>query len=543
MNINWQKSSTKTVAALSILIALLVGWRFYSILFGDGGNRSQGRAGGTSKKVAVDRTRMDSLQFKYEIVGNVESSQTADIVARTSGLLLDVTKLQGDPVEKGELLARIDDAQAKASFYKVKSDVANAQFTYYQLQSQQELTEVQARSGVDIAEANLAAAAAGEDKSQAVYQATLSQGTTSIAQARSDFEGAKALLRQAEVDFNQAKVRYERMLDLQRQGFSSAADVQDAYAEVLSAHAAVEARKAEVKAAETVVANASQQAQKDNVSAQADIKTSSYNAASARANLNEAIAGTSRSHSFQQQLKAQQSLVEAAEAELESARLRIEDTVLKSPVDGFVSDRRLDPGTLVNIGDVIMTVQAGGEVWVLAALPQEVYNFVEPGASCRVKIDGLRDRTFEAYIHRKDAAIDASSRQFNIRVKLQDPEHEVKPGMFARVHLTLGPPGERLVVPTSALFERNDIERKAKVYRVVDDKVEIVEVDLGPSDAEKTLVRSGLSVNDTVVVQTARTLKDGQTIEAEFVSSQPKEKTEKTPSPVTFSPTPSGASR
>ncbi len=176
---------------------------------------------------------MDSLEFRYEIVGNVESSQTADIVARTSGLLLEVTTLQGDQVKKGELLAKIDDAQANAAFYKTKSDLANARFTYYQLLSQQDLTNVQARSGVDIAEANLSAADAEVNKSQAVYQATLSQGTSSVAQSRSNYEGTKAQLRQAEVDFAQAKVHYERMLGLQRQGFSSAADVQDAYAEVL----------------------------------------------------------------------------------------------------------------------------------------------------------------------------------------------------------------------------------------------------------------------------------------------------------------------
>lgn len=541
MDINWQKSSTKLVVVVSVLIAGLIAWRFYTIFFGSGMAGSQGRASGTSRKVAVDITRMDSLEFRYEIVGNVESSQTADIVARTSGLLLEVTTLQGDQVKKGELLAKIDDAQANAAFYKTKSDLANARFTYYQLLSQQDLTNVQARSGVDIAEANLSAADAEVNKSQAVYQATLSQGTSSVAQSRSNYEGTKAQLRQAEVDFAQAKVHYERMLGLQRQGFSSAADVQDAYAEVLSSHAALEARKAEVTAAETAVVNSEQQARKDNVSAEADIKAARYNAASAQATLKEAVAGTSRSESFQQQLRAQQSLVEAAEAELESARLRIEDTTLRSPVDGFVSDRRLDPGTLVNVGDIIMTVQAGGEVWVLASLPQEVYNFVERDMSCQVKIDGLRDRLFQGYIYRKDAAIDTTSRQFSIRVKLNDPEGEVKPGMFARVLLTLGPKGKQLVVPTSALYERNDVERRAKVNRVVDNKVEIVDVELGPSDAEKTMVRKGLAEGDTVVVQTARPLRDGQSVETEMIGSTVK--AEKTPPAITPTPAAGGAGR
>ena len=188
-------------------------------------------------------------------------------------------------------------------------------------------------------------------------------------------------------------------------------------------------------------------------------------------------------------------------------------------MDGFVSDRQLDPGTLVNVGDVIMTVQAGGEVWVLASLPQEIYNYVNKGATCKVKIDGLRDRLFDAYIFSKDSSINEVSRQFSIRVKIDDPQKEVKPGMFARVLLTLGPPGERLVVPTSALFNRDDQKRTATVYRVQDGKVNVVDLELGPGDNEKTIVLSGLENGDTVVVQTANPLTEGQEVSSVDVDS------------------------
>ena len=538
---NWSEKSTtsKALFIISVLVLLLVAWRFYTILFSDGGARPQGRSRGTSNKVAVDLTRMDTLEFNYEVVGNVESSQTANIVARTSGLLEEVHKLQGDQVKEGELLATIDDAQALANYYKLKSNLANAEFTYYQLLSQQGLTDVQAQSSVDIARANLSAAQAGVDKTKSVYKATITQGGASVAQAKANLEGAKSLSRQAEVNFDQSKVHYDRMLGLQRQGFASAADVQDAYNAVLSLNAEVDARRAEVRAAEKQVTNALEQAKKEAVSARADIQVSRFTSASAQATVNEAQAGTSRSESFQQQLKAQKSLVEAAEAELQSAQIQIDDTTLESPVDGFVSDRQLDPGTLVNVGDVIMTVQAGGEVWVVASLPQEIYGYVNSGDSCKVKIDGLRDRTFDAFIFSKDSSIDAASRQFSIRAKLNDPQGEVRPGMFARVLLTTGPPGARLVVPTSALYNRNDEARTATVYRVVDKKIDIVNVELGPSDEVKTLVRSGLGEGDTVVVQTGVPLQAGQEVEMEQVNSADETLQENPTIKLTASPTPS----
>ena len=457
---------------------------------------------------------MGPMSINYELVGDVKSSQTVDVVAKTTGLLEEVPFLEGDPVSKGDLLAKIDDAQALATLYKVKSDLANARFTYYQLKSQQDLTDVQASSQVTIAEADLKAAQAGVNKNKAVYNAALTQGKTTVAQAQANFEGAKANLRQAQVDFNQSKVKYERVQGLQRQGFVSRADVQDAYADVLSKHAAVDASKAQVRAAETEVSNSKEQAKRDAVSTQADILTAQTQRASALASLDEARAGTSRSRSFEQQLLAQRSLVEAAEAELQSAELGLKDTILVSPIDGFVSRRRLDPGTVVNFGDIILTVQSGKEVWVVAALPQEIYNYVQKGASCQVKIDGMRDRLFSGYIHQKDSTVDPDSRQFNIRVKIDDPEGDVKPGMFARVLLSLGPEGPQLLVPSSALFDRDDNRRTAKVYKVVDSRISIEEVAFGLSNGTETLIKEGLSAGDEVVIQTAFTLEDGQKVDA-----------------------------
>lgn len=455
---------------------------------------------------------MDDITYELEVVGNVESTQNVDVVARSPGLVLEVLFGEGDQVKRGEVLARLDDAQAKANVYKVRSDLATARFNYYELQSQQDLTNVQASSSVAIAQADLSAARANVQKSQAVYTATVAQGQTSVVQAQSNSAQAKAQLRQAQVDFEQSKVQYERMLGLQRQGFASSADAQDAYNDVLSKAAAVDAQRAAAAAAEKAVANAGQQATKENVSTKADIENSRFTSVSAQATLDEAKAGISKTQTFQQQLLARRSLVEAAEAELQGAELQLQETVLRSPVDGFVSARQLDPGAVASVGTVIMTVQAGGEVWIVSALPQEIYRYVDKGESCKVTIDGLRGREFDAFVYSKDAAVDAASRQFNIRVKIDDKESLVKPGMFARVKLILGPQGPRLVVPSSALYEKDSDARTAVVYTVQDGKVARKEVEFGLANDKVTMVRQGLKEGDQVVIQSAAPLRDGQEV-------------------------------
>ncbi len=501
-----------------------------------------GPGGGGARAVGVAAASLQRVQFEYEVVGNVESLQTVEIVARTPGILESVTVHPGDRVTNGQLLAKIDDSQVLNEVLRARSALANAEFTYFQLLSQRELTDVQVGSGVATARANLQAAEAGVERSLAVYDATLTEGETSIAQAEAALEGAQASLRQAEVDYQQASVRYERMEGLQAQGFASYADVQDAYNAVLSAYAAAEAQQAIVRAARSEVANAREQARAATTTAQAEIETSRLSAVSSDATLTEAEAATSRTEAFQQQLLAQQSLVEAARAEHALAELRLAETELRSPVDGYVSDRRLDPGAVTSVGTPILTVQAEGSVRVVASLPQEVYRYIVPGRPCVVRIDGLRDEAFEAEVTSKDSAVDAASRQFNVRIGLEDPEGRVRPGMFARVEFWLGPQDPRLTVPSNALYEKNSSERTATVYKVVDGTVQVRRVEYGLSDNEKTAIRSGIEEGEQVVVQSPGALRDGQEVQVSNPSAlQPgedSETAERVVRPGTPSPTP-----
>jgi multidrug efflux pump subunit AcrA (membrane-fusion protein) len=111
-----------------------------------------------------------------------------------------------------------------------------------------------------------------------------------------------------------------------------------------------------------------------------------------------------------------------------------------------------------------------------------------------------------------DPSVDAASRQFNIRILLSDPKHQVKPGMFARVTLDVGRKDPRPCVPNGALNDKNDDQHTATVFKVVNDKVQAVAVTLGPSDSLYTVIKSGLNEGETVVVQTLGILKDGQTV-------------------------------
>lgn len=503
------KKALIAISVLFVLLASLVVWRLWQ----RAASPTAVRGEAPPALVAADPVTRKKLQFDLDQVGNVESQQNVDILSRTAGPITELVVREGDRVSKGQFLGRIDPSTAQAKLFKARSSLANARANYYEQLAQRQLTEVQTRSSVVIAAADANAAGSDVQKTKKVYVATQKQGRMTVAESRAKLVGAQAQQRQAQVDFDKAKSQYQRMLELQAQGFASNADLQDSYREVLAKHAARDLQKANVVAATRAVANAQSQADKDNTSAFSDIQTSRFTQASKRASLEEAQAGTAKTRAFEQRLASLQSLVDSATAELKTAELELDQTVLRSPVDGYVSARKLAEGQVTSIGNAILTVQSGGEVWVVAPLAQETYPLIERGHECKISIDGIRNKVFQGKVFAKDPAVDAASRQYNIRIKLYDPKAMVRPGMFARVHLELGSREPQLCVPTAALNDKNEKQQTAAVFRISGDKVQRVPIRYlwaGPSD---TVLSTGLQEGDRVVTQTASVLTEGQKVQ------------------------------
>ena len=506
------KLRVRIAVAVSVVAVGLVGYRLISLYGTVQTQMKLAEQFTRGPTVAVSIAQKRTVQWNFEPVGTVESRENVDISAKSAGRISAIYVRRGDKVKKGQVLVKIDADQARANLLKKRGDLANARFTYYQQLAQQEMTSVTATTGISKAQADLSAAAAGVDKSQHVYRATLTQGRAQIAQSQARLVGSQAQLRQALVDFEKAKVHYERMLELQRQGFSSAADSQDSYQDVLSKKAAVDRQRADVKSAQADVLNSNEQARKESSSAFAEIQTSRFNSVSKQASVAEARAGLAKNAAYQQQLQAQRALVASAQAELRSAELSLEEFNLRSPVDGYVSDRKLDVGALANAGSSILSVQSGGKPWVGTSLPQECYGEISIGQACRVAIDGVGTGDFAAHVISKDSAVDTASGQFNIRVQLEDAKLQAKPGMFARIRIDVGEVKDALTVPNEALHDKNDSSHTARVYQVVDHKIHVVPVVYNLGDSTYTTILKGLQGGEAIVVEAAGELKEGDTV-------------------------------
>jgi RND family efflux transporter MFP subunit len=189
-------------------------------------------------------------------------------------------------------------------------------------------------------------------------------------------------------------------------------------------------------------------------------------------------------------------------------------TSLTSPFDGAVTRKMIEVGDLTNPGQVILEVENTSKVKIVAKVPESDIRNLEAGMPVKVQIQasnvGTNGKSYEGTIDRIVPSADPMSRQFDIQVLMDNPQFEIKSGMFARI--TVAKSGvETLVVPRTAVFRRGQLEG---VY-VIDseNRANLRWIRTGVTFGDQIEVLSGLNPEERVVIEGASLLMDGQAVE------------------------------
>src|SRR5579875_3561324 len=94
---------------------------------------------------------------------------------------------------------------------------------------------------------------------------------------------------------------------------------------------------------------------------------------------------------------------------------------------------------------------AADEAWLLVQVVQRDVPRVAPGAAVRFLPDALPGRAFAGRVDAAAAYVEATSRTAPVRVRVEDPEHVLRPGMTGAVGIVAGAPRRAVVVPTDAV--------------------------------------------------------------------------------------------
>lgn len=177
-----------------------------------------------------------------------------------------------------------------------------------------------------------------------------------------------------------------------------------------------------------------------------------------------------------------------------------------APVSGSVTALAIAPGAIINdTTQSIMTIADLSVVWVTAMLAEKDVGAVSKNQDAEVSLVAYPERVLHGKVLFVSDVIEPDSRRDKLRIAFANADHALKPNMFATVTLS-GVPGERVVLPSSALLMNND--RTSVFVAVAPWTFERRTVDPELQEGTSVAIRSGVNAGDQVVVKGAILLND-----------------------------------
>ncbi len=352
--------------------------------------------------------RLSGETGRLGVTGMIEATQV-DVSAKITGRIVELAAREGQHVERGQLLARLDAEELAAEVRRTEAAVRAAEAELANLVAgarREEIREAEARAAQ--ARARLDDLLAGPRAQE-------------IEQARAALRNAEATREWTERDFRRARELYARELiaaqevDRARQAFQVAAANETAARERLALVEAgarqheIEAARAELRAARERVELLRAGARPQEVEA-------------ARARLAEARAA----HAL--------------------ARARHDQVRLVSPIDGIVLSKNAEVGETVNPGASVLTLVDPHDLWLRAYVPEPDIGRLRIGQPAAVTVDAYPDRTFPGTVTEIASQAEFTPKNvqtrrervnlvFRIKITVRDPEGVLKPGMPADAEL------------------------------------------------------------------------------------------------------------
>jgi RND family efflux transporter MFP subunit len=198
-----------------------------------------------------------------------------------------------------------------------------------------------------------------------------------------------------------------------------------------------------------------------------------------------------------------------AKAALAQARTALDDTRIRAPFDGMVTEKRVDPGTLASAGLPIFTVEDTHRYRLEATVNETDLAYVEIGQSTRVVIDALGSAERKGVVGQIVPAADPGSRSFLVRIDLA-ADARLRSGLFGRAQFSRGARSS-LLVPRTAVVERGQLQG---VFVLDQNQVAALRyVTLGKPAGENVEVLAGLQGGERLVARTGGLELDGKRVE------------------------------
>jgi HlyD family secretion protein len=198
-----------------------------------------------------------------------------------------------------------------------------------------------------------------------------------------------------------------------------------------------------------------------------------------------------------------------SKARLDELKINLANTIITSPVTGFVARRAVDPGAFVGQNAPIVDVVDVTSVRLVANVVEKDLTQLQRGDTTTVGVDAYPGESFTGRIARVSPILDPATRTASLEIEIPNPDLRLKPGMYARVGIVTNTKKEALVAPATAIV---DLGGRRGVFQVLNNAAVFRAVQVGTEQLDKVEVLSGIAEGEQVITTGSGALRDGDRV-------------------------------
>ena len=186
----------------------------------------------------------------------------------------------------------------------------------------------------------------------------------------------------------------------------------------------------------------------------------------------------------------------------------LENTYLRSPINGVVTARNYDKGDMYSMTQPIFVVQHISPVKMLINVSESLFTQVTKNMVFDITVDSYPGEVFKGKVNLIYPTVSATTHTFPVEVICQNTDQRLRPGMFARVTANFGT-NHHVVVPDIAVVKQMGSGEHFIYVLQPDNTVKYQLVEVGNRLGNRYEIVSGINEGDKIVTEGQARLKDG----------------------------------
>jgi HlyD family secretion protein len=206
-----------------------------------------------------------------------------------------------------------------------------------------------------------------------------------------------------------------------------------------------------------------------------------------------------------------QSQVTGARRSLQSVNLLLEELRIRSPFAGIVGARTIEVGQRVKEADPLFTIFDSSRVFVIFSVKESQGLLIEKGQDMDVTLDALPGQNFQGKVEIVSPIVDPQTGNISVRGLLTNNRNTLKPGMFARVRISVSEPLPAIVIHKDAVVDR--IDQDASVFQYRAGRTFKIPVTILQTLDEGFVVDGEINPGDQLILSPSPLIKEGINVE------------------------------